>query len=182
VIAGHLGVAGAAHAVRRDSSLVWLTIAAMAPDVVDGLFVLGRTCNPHGLYSHTLPAAALIAAVVGAFAYFTTDHRATGALCVLVTLAHLPLDYVTGRKLFWPGGELLGLSLYEHPTADFMLEATLAAGGWWLVRRTRGASRWASGWLALGAMLALQGALDLAGSRKGGIKPTACASATPLTD
>ena len=157
-------------------------VAAMAPDVVDGLFVLGRTCNPHGLYSHTFPAAALIAAVVGAIAYFTTDQRATGVLCVLLTLAHLPLDYVTGRKLFWPGGDLMGLSLYEYPAADFVLEAALAVGGWWLVRRGRDAPRWASGWLALGAMLALQGAMDIAGSRGGGVKPTACASAAPLTD
>ncbi|HKH94620.1 MAG TPA: metal-dependent hydrolase, partial [Gemmatimonadaceae bacterium] len=107
MIAGHLGIAGAAHAARRDSSLGWLLVAAMTPDLVDGLFVLARTCNPHGLYSHTLPAAALIAAVTGAVAYVATDRRSTGALCVLMTLSHLPLDFVTGRKLFWPGGELL---------------------------------------------------------------------------
>jgi len=182
VIAGHLGIAGVAHAARRDSSLGWLLIAAMMPDLVDGLFVLGRTCNPHGLYSHTLPAAALIAAVTGAVAYFATDRRATGALCALMTLSHLPLDYVTGRKLFWPGGELMGLSLYEKPMADFVLEAALAVGGWWLVRRGRNAPGWASAWLALGALLALQGALDIAGSRGGGVKPSSCASAAPLSN
>jgi hypothetical protein len=182
VIAGHLGFAGAVHAARRDSSLGWLLIAVMTPDLVDGLFALGRTCNPHGLYSHTLPAAALIAAVTGAIAYFATDRRATGALCVLMTLSHLPLDYVTGRKLFWPGGELLGLSLYDKPLADFVLEGAMAVGGWWLVRRGPNAPRWASGWLALGALLALQGALDIAGSRSGGMKPTACASAAPLSN
>jgi LexA-binding, inner membrane-associated putative hydrolase len=175
VIAGHLGIAGAAHAGRRDSSLFWLLAAAMAPDVVDALFVLARTCNPHGLYSHTLPAAAIIAAVTGAIAYFATNQRTTGALCVLMTLVHLPLDYITGRKLFWPGGELMGLRLYEYPLADFVVEAALAVGGWWLLRRRRDAARWATGWLALGAMLALQAALDIAGSRQGGMKPTACA-------
>jgi hypothetical protein len=180
VIAGHLGIAGAAHAGRRDRSLVWLLVAAMAPDVVDGLFVLGGSCNPHGLYSHTLPAAAIIAVVTGAVAYFITDQRTTGALCVLVTLAHLPLDYVTGRKLFWPGGELLGLSLYDRPLADFAIEAALVTSGWWLMRRGREAPRWASAWFALGAMLALQGVLDVVGSRRGGVKPTACASVTEL--
>ena len=182
MIAGHLGIAGAAYAGRRDSSLVWLLVAAMAPDAVDVLFVVGRTCNPHGLYSHTLPAAALIATVTGAIAYFATDRRATGVLCVLMTLVHLPLDYVTGRKLFWPGGELAGLRLYEYPIADFVVEAALAVGGWWLVRRRRGAPRWATGWLALGAMLALQATLDIVGSRRGGMKPSACATAAPSTD
>ena len=180
MIVGHLGTAGAAHAARRDSSLGWLLVAALTPDLVDGLFVLGRTCNPHGLYSHTLPAAALIAAVTGALAYFATGRRATGALCVLMALSHLPLDYITGRKLFYPGGELLGLSLYENAAADFVLEATMAVGGWWLVRRGRDAPRWASGWLALGALLALQGALDIVGSRGGGMKPSSCASAVSL--
>ncbi len=65
MIAGHLGIAGVAHAVRRDSSLVWLLGASLAPDVVDAMFVVAGSCNPHGLYSHTLPAAALIAAVTG---------------------------------------------------------------------------------------------------------------------
>jgi len=181
VIAGHLGIAGAAHAARRDSSLGWLLVAAMTPDLVDGLFVVARTCNPHGLYSHTLPAAVLTAAVMGAVAYFATDRRSTGALCVLMALSHLPLDYITGRKLFWPGGELLGLSLYENPAADFVLEASMALGGWWLVRRGRDAPRWASAWLALGAMLALQGVMNIAGSR-GGMKPSSCASAKPFGD
>jgi len=61
VIVGHLGVAGAAYSVRRDSSLIWLLGASLAPDVVDALFVVAGSCNPHGLYSHTVPAAALIA-------------------------------------------------------------------------------------------------------------------------
>ena len=62
MIAGHLGIAGAVYAARRGSSLPWLLVAAMAPDGVDALFVLAGICNPHGLYSHTIPAAVLIAA------------------------------------------------------------------------------------------------------------------------
>lgn len=180
MIVGHLGLAGAAHAGRRDTTLSWLLVASMAPDVVDGVFVLARSCNPHGLYSHTFPAAAIIAVVIGSVAYFFTDERTTGVLCVLLTLMHLPLDYVTGRKLFWPGGELLGLSLYDRPAADFAIEAPLALLGWWLVRRGREGPRWAATWIALGAMIALQGALDIAGTRQGGVKPTACASMPPI--
>jgi hypothetical protein len=180
VIAGHLGIAGATYSARRDSSLIWLLGASMAPDVVDALFVVARSCNPYGLYSHTVPAAALIAAVTGAIAYFATGQRVTGVLAAVLVLAHLPPDYITGRKLFWPGGELLGLRLYEYPVADFALEGLIAAGGWWLVRSRRGAPRWATGWLALATLLVLQGALDIAGKRRGGMKPSACASAEPL--
>src|SRR4051794_9062187 len=86
VITGHLGVAAAANATRRDSTLLWLLGASMAPDVVDALFVVARSCNPHGLYSHTVPAAALIAAVTGAAAYLGTNQRATGLLAALLVL------------------------------------------------------------------------------------------------
>jgi hypothetical protein len=180
VIVGHLGIAGAVHAGRRDSSLVWLFGAAMAPDVVDALFVVAGSCNPSGLYSHTLPAAVLIAAVTGAIAYFATGTRATGVLSALLVLAHLPPDYVTGHKLFWPGGELMGLGLYDRPMLDFALEALIATGGWWLVRSRRSAPRWATGWLALATLLVLQGTLDAVGSRRRGVKPSACTRVEPL--
>ena len=75
MIAGHLGIAGAAYSGRRDSSLIWLLGASLAPDVVDALFVVAGSCNPYGLYSHTLPAAALIAVVTGAVAYAATGRR-----------------------------------------------------------------------------------------------------------
>jgi hypothetical protein len=180
VIAGHLGIAGAVHAGRRDSSLAWLLGAAMAPDIVDALFVVAGSCNPFGLYSHTLPAAALIATVTGAIAYFATGTRVTGVLSALLVVAHLPPDYVTGHKLFWPGGELMGLGLYERPVLDFVLEALMAAGGWWLVRSRGSAPRWATGWLALVALLVLQGTLDIVGPRRGGVKPSACMGTMPL--
>ena len=174
MIAGHLALAGAAFAARRDSSLPWLIVAAMAPDGVDALYVVAGICNPHGLYSHTVPAAVLIAALTGAVAYFATDRRVTGALASLLVLAHLPADFVTGRKLFWPGGELMGLHLYGQPALDFAVESMLAVGGWWLVRSRGRAPRWATGTLTLAAVLLLQGVLDIAGARSGGVKPTAC--------
>ena len=180
MIVGHLGVAGAVYAGRRDSSLFWLLGASMAPDVVDGLFVVARSCNPYGLYSHTIPAAPLIAAVTGALAYFATDQRVTGLLAAALVAAHLPLDFITGWKLFWPGGELLGLRLYEFPPGDFVLEALILLGGWWLVRSRRPAPRWATGWLAVAALLLAQGTLDVLGARGGGTKPSACATVAPL--
>ena len=175
MITGHLGIAGAAHATRRDSSLLWLLGAAMAPDIVDALFVVARQCNPHGLYSHTVPAAALLAVIVGALAYYFTDQRATGVLSALLVLAHLPPDFITGRKLFWPGAEMMGLRLYDHPIGDFFVEAALVILGWWLLRRRPWAPRWATGRAALVWLLAIQVSVEVVGVIRGGAKPSACA-------
>ena len=177
MITGHLGIAGAAHASRRDSSLPWLLVAAMAPDIVDALFVVAHQCNPFGLYSHTVPAAALLAVVVGALAYYFTGQRATGALSALLVLAHLPPDFITGRKLFWPGAEMMGLRLYDHPIGDFALEAALVLLGWWLLRRRPWAPRWATGRAALVSLFALQIAIEAIGTARGGAKPSSCGEA-----
>jgi hypothetical protein len=181
LITGHLGLAGAAYSARRDSSLIWLLGAAMAPDIVDALFAVARSCNPFGLYSHTVLAAAMIAVVTGAMAYAATGQRVTGVLAAALVMAHLPSDFITGRKLFWPGGELHGLRLYDHALADFVVEALIATAGWWLVRSRASAPRWATGWPALAVLLLLQGSLDVVGARRGGVKPSACASAEPLS-
>ncbi|MEO6528180.1 MAG: metal-dependent hydrolase [Gemmatimonadaceae bacterium] len=181
MITGHLGVAAAAHAARRDCSLLWLLGASMAPDVVDALFVVARSCNPNGLYSHTVPAAVLIAAVTGAAAFLATNRRATGLLAAALVLAHVPLDYVTGYKLFWPGGEIVGLRVYERPAVDFVLEAALVVAGWRMLRTSPSAPRWATGWPALAALLAVQGSLDVLGKGRGGVKPSACAQAQVST-
>lgn len=175
MITGHLGIAGAAHASRRDSSLPWLLVAAMAPDIVDALFVVARQCNPHGLYSHTVPAAALLAVIVGALAYYFTDQRATGVLSALLVLAHLPPDFLTGRKLFWPGADMMGLRLYDHPIGDFALEAALVVLGWWLLRRRPWAPRWATRRATLVSLLVIQIVVEAAGAARGGLKPSACA-------
>ena len=74
----------------------------------------------------------------------------------------------------------MGLYLYGEPALDFVLESLLAIGGWWLLRRTGRTPRWATGVAALAAVLALQGVLDVIGSRGGGAKPTACGEAATL--
>lgn len=180
MITGHVGAAAAAHATRRDSTLLWLLGASMAPDVVDALFVVARSCNPHGLYSHTVPAAVLIAAVTGAAAYLFTNQRATGLLAAALVLAHVPLDFITGYKLFWPGGELRGLHLYNQPVLDFLVEGVLTTLGWWLLRSRDWAPRWAVRRGAIVTLLLLQAVTDIVGSRRGGVKPSACA-AVPLS-
>jgi hypothetical protein len=174
VIAGHVGLAAAAYHPRRDGSPVWLLGASMAPDMLDGLYVIAGLCNPHGLYSHTVPAAALLAAAVGGTAFLATDRRAFGLMAAALVLLHLPLDYVTGLKLFWPGDELRGLRLYSRPGWDFVLESTIALTGWWLLRRRTGAARWTTAWPAITALLALQATADIVGGSRGGVKPSAC--------
>ena len=177
MITGHLGIAAAVQASRRGGSLhalLWLLGASMVPDIVDALFVVARSCNPNGLYSHTVPAAALLAVVTGALAYAATNERATGALCALLVLAHLPPDFVTGHKLFWPGGELVGLRRYDHPVADFAVEGALVLAGWWLLRTRTTLPRWTTSRAALAGLLAAQIVVETAGTLRGGVKPSAC--------
>ena len=176
MITGHLGIAGAAHATRRDSTLLWLLGASMVPDMVDAAFVVAGSCNPHGLYSHTLPAAAPLAVAVGAVAYLATGQRATGLLAALLVLAHVPLDFITGYKLFWPGDALRGLRLYNWPVLDFLLEGVLTTVGWWILRSRDWAPRWAASRRALLALLVLQAVTNVVGHLRGGVKPTACAT------
>jgi hypothetical protein len=175
VIVGHVGVAAAARSAWRRTSLPWLLVACVAPDLVDITFAAVGVCNPYGLYSHTVHAAALIAAVIGGAALLTTDSRATALATALMVLLHLPLDLVTGHKIFWPGGPMMGLDVYGHPLVDFAIEAPLLIVGWWLLRRSRSAPWWATSALALCTLLAGQAVLDLAVHE--GVKPSACRSA-----
>ena len=71
----------------------------------------------------------------------------------------------------------MGLRLYERPAADFVLEALLVLIGWWLLRKQPSAPRWATGRMALAALLVLQLSTDIVGSLRSGMKPSACAEA-----
>ncbi|HET9012477.1 MAG TPA: hypothetical protein VFN38_11720 [Gemmatimonadaceae bacterium] len=171
MITGHLGVAAAARSRWPTVSLAWLLPAAFAPDLLDVGYAFAGICSPYGLYSHTVPAAALAAAVLGGLAFLATGSRIGGCVVAAVVMAHLPLDLVTGFKIYWPGGPLLGMYLYERPLLDFAAEAPVVLAGWWLLRRTGKGPRWASlAVTALGLVL-LQGTFDLLHR---GLKPTGC--------
>lgn len=170
MISGHFGVAAVLVRTWPRLDLWWLVPAAVAPDLLDIAFALAGVCNPSGLYSHTVPAAVLLGACLGGAATLA-GHRATGVAVLVIVLLHLPLDYVTGRKLFWPGGELHGLMLYDLPLANFVLETVLLSGGWLLLRPVPARPWWArSPWL-LAPLLLVQG---LSALSRDGIKPTAC--------
>jgi hypothetical protein len=178
VIVGHVGVAAATRSAWQRTSLPWLLVACASPDLVDVAFALAGVCNPYGLYSHTVHSAALQAAVLGGAALVVTGSRATALASALMVLLHLPPDLITGHKIFWPGGPMVGLYLYQRPLLDFLVEAPILIVGWWLLRRSRSAPRWATSLLVLGGLLAGQGALDiLAGN---GVKPSACTSPRQL--
>jgi hypothetical protein len=176
VITGHLGVAAAARGRWPVLPLLWLIPVAIAPDLLDVAYALLGICSPYGLYSHTVHAAVLTGAVLGGAAFLATGSRAAGLLTTAVVLAHLPLDLVTGRKIFWPGGPFLGLNLYQRPLLDFLVEVPIALGGWWLLRRHGRAPRWAAMGATAVALVLAQGAFDLV---ERGLKPTACRFTTP---
>lgn len=177
MITGHLGIAAAARSRWPGISLPWLLAASLAPDLLDVGYALAGFCSPYGLYSHTVPAAVLLAAVLGGGALLATGSRTAGLVTAAVVLAHLPLDLVTGHKLYWPGGELHGLDFYRRPLLDFLAEAPVVAAGWLLVRRSGRAPRWATTGFALLGVLLFQGTFDLLGR---GLKPTGCVQAAAV--
>lgn len=135
---------------------------------------LAGVCSPAGLYSHTVPAAALIAALLGGAALLATGSRTTAIACAALVLAHLPPDMITGHKLYWPGGALIGMNVYARPALDFAIELPILTAGWWMLRRAGPTPAWVSRWQVLLLFVLLQAAFDLFAG-VGLIKPTACA-------
>ena len=179
MITGHFGVAAIAGSASRarmsHGMFIALVLASLAPDIVDTLFATLGVCNPSGLYSHTLYAAVLEAAIIAAIAFLATGSRVTALTFAVVVLLHIPADYFTGRKLFLPGGEMVGLLWYERPLYDYLLEVPIVLLGWWLLHRSGRAPRWVTSALAIVPVLVMQTAFDVVSARTSrGIKPNAC--------
>jgi hypothetical protein len=136
VFIGHAALALAAKRARPSVPLAALVAAAYGPDVIEiTLLAVGRWAKvPAAFGSHSIPAVALGAAVVGA-AYWVWRRDAFGvALLGAVYASHWVADLFTGSgKPTWQGGPRLGLSLYEHPLIDFALEAALFLAAWLLL-------------------------------------------------
>jgi hypothetical protein len=171
VITGHLAVAAAARSRWPAMSLYWLVPVSIAPDLLDVAYALVGVCSPYGLYSHTVHAAVLTGAVLGGAAFLATGSRVGGLVTACVVLLHLPLDLVTGHKIFWPGGPLLGLHLYRRPLLDFAIEVPILVAGWWLLRRAGRGPRWATASATIIALVLGQGVFDL---MERGLKPPSC--------
>jgi hypothetical protein len=185
VISGHLAIALALRSAIKRGELFdhgrWLLpalfTAAIAPDLLDLAYAKARFCSPLGLYSHALvPLATLtLAAIVVGWVIFTNGK--VPALLACAVLIHLPADFVTGEKLLWYNGPVVGLNLYRWPIADFFIELPIIVAGWWILRRSDGARRahpWATHWVALCFLIGVQGAMDVAKLSGEKVKPSGC--------
>jgi hypothetical protein len=126
---GHVGAALAAKRARKSIGLLVLLVATYTPDWIDaGLCVLGKY-NDQQLFSHSIPAV-LLFALLGFAMYSAVTRDVKGALVLsAVIVSHMFFDWITGYKPTWPGGPMIGLRLYDHPVADFAVEAIFIAVG-----------------------------------------------------
>lgn len=161
---GHVGAALAAKRARTSIGLFALLVATYTPDWVDSAFCLAGLYNPERLISHTIPAVVLFA-LVGFALYGLKTRDWTAALVVAgVILSHMVLDWLTGYKPVWPGGPMIGLSLYDRPVWDFIAEGVVIVIGVLLYARTLPPRRqpWIDISIMLGALLTLQLGIDIA--------------------
>ncbi|MEO7216562.1 MAG: hypothetical protein ABI026_00015 [Gemmatimonadaceae bacterium] len=162
---GHIGFGLGAYSFRKTLPLWLVLVAAQIPDWLDaGFCVAGVGRGPFGLYTHGFVPIAIAAVAAGALTFAMT-RDATGVLVVVIVVAsHWFLDYFTGMKPTWPGGPVLGMSLYAHPAVDMLVETATILVGWLLYRRTLPASvrnnRWT--YATLFALCALQVAGSIA--------------------
>ncbi|MDQ3949699.1 MAG: hypothetical protein M3282_05085 [Gemmatimonadota bacterium] len=130
---GHTAIALAAKRARPAVPLAALIAAAYGPDVIEvTLLALSRWAHVRAAFgSHSIPSVALGAAVVAA-AYWTWRRDGLGAALLATTYAsHWAADLFTGSgKPTWAGGPTLGLSLYERPALDFVVESGLLLAAW----------------------------------------------------
>ncbi len=161
---GHVGAALAAKRVRMSIGLLVLLVATYTPDWVDSALCLAGVDNPQGMLSHSVPAVVLFS-LIGFALYALKTRDRTGAFIVAgVILSHMFLDWITGYKPTWSGGPMIGLRLYSHPIADFIVEGVLIVIGVVLYGRTLPSRQraWIDVSVMLGALLALQLGIDIA--------------------
>ncbi len=165
MIFGHLGVAALVRATQRNPggtlALLLLCAASVVPDIVDLVYGVVKICSPYGLYSHTIPAIAIEAAVVGGIALLVTDRRSVALLFALVVPLHLAADFITMNKLVMPGGDLVGFRAFARPGVDFLVELPLILVGWWMLRRSGRGPAWSVTWAMLLLVIGLQGVADV---------------------
>lgn len=154
--------------------IVALALASVAPDFVDLALAALRICAPAGVYSHSLIPALLIATAWATVIGLWQRSAVTGAVIAAVVLLHLPADFITGLKVFWPGGPIIGLNIYSHPFVDFALEASIAFAGWRYLRARGPAPAWVMRWTGIAALLALQATMDVVSYVAGPVKPNGC--------
>lgn len=148
---GHFGIAELGKASRRDLPLLWLAVAAYLPDLTR--IVLPVFTKEHEIYSHAIPAVALMGIAIGALWKLRGGSLGAAAILALVCMLHWPADFFTGCKPTMLNGPWVGLGFYRRPVGDLLAEATLLVTGWLLIRRGKPSfSKW---WLFGGIILQL---------------------------
>lgn len=180
MIAGHLGIAMVARARWPRLPLFTIAVAAFVPDLVDFATAALHICAEKGLYSHSLPAIAIEVVVLGGAIALWRRSPAAGAMVAAMIVLHLLADFITGEKLLWGGGPVVGLNLYDYPIADFALEAVVTYAGWRTLRASPARDALAAAPIALLLLLAGQAALDVEAYLVGPIKPNGCPASPPV--
>ncbi len=161
---GHVGIALGAKGVRRDIGLPVLLIATYAPDWIDSGLCLAGAFDPRGMMSHSLPAVALLCAIALTMYRVKRGDMVSGLIVAGVVVSHMVLDWITGYKPTWPGGPMIGLRLYAHPTADLILESVVIVVGAFLYRRSLPARArpWIDVATMIGALVIMQAIITIA--------------------
>ena len=178
MIAGHFGIAMATRARWSRLPLLVIVIASIVPDIIDFTTAAFRVCGTNGLYSHSLPAIAIESIVLGIVASLIWRSPRAGLTVASMIVLHLVADYITGQKVLWAHGPIVGLNLYSHPLADFALETVVTFTGWRMLRTSPARDPWTSAPVLLVALLAGQAALDIASYAMGPLKPNGCPAPT----
>lgn len=118
---GHAAIAIALKARRPDVSLLALGLAAYGPDWVDLTTMIPYARGGMAVYSHSLPAI-LLGAAVAALLYRVLARRPGAGLVALAWCSHWAADFITGVKPVVGSGWMVGLDVYHLPVADFAIE------------------------------------------------------------
>jgi hypothetical protein len=160
---GHFGLALAGKRADPTLPLAALLTASVLPDLLDPALSLAGLDGT--MLTHTGPAIAGLALLVGGVARLVTRRWSAALLMAGLTLSHFLADLITSKLDLWSGGPVAGWGLYGRPWINFGLEATLILAGWTLYRATLPASRRGHpvAFGILGVLLALQAAIAAMG-------------------
>lgn len=160
---GHFALALAGKRAQPTLPLAALLTASALPDLLDPALSLAGLDGT--ALTHTGPAAAGLALLVGALGWTLTRRWAAGILLAALVASHFLADLVTSKLALWSGGPVAGWGLYGRPWINFGLEAALIVAGWALYRTTLPPSRDRHPlvFVMLGVLLALQAAIAAMG-------------------
>jgi hypothetical protein len=152
MVLGHYGVAFALKRAEPKLSLGTLFVASQLADLLWGAFLLlgwehvrivpeATPITPLEFIdypiSHSLVGALIWSAVAAALYYSwptrdTTRHWQAAAMVGLAAFSHFPLDvlaHVPDLSIAGSGSPMLGLGLWNHPTATIIVELVFLAAG-----------------------------------------------------